>query len=204
MTSRRRTLASAVGAVLAAAVLLLAPLPAASAHDALAAAIPAADETITTALTQVQLTFNEAPLAGFDSGIAIAVLDPGSIVPGGTTAAALAAVSGRRAAVTGFQRDALLDRRIRRLAGEEPPVVSHVTGRSLAAALAGLALVWTSGLAVAHPLPDAMAHHVVGGAAEPHCEHAHQSALSHLFCTAGHDRQPGQPCPHEASRRLPG
>jgi methionine-rich copper-binding protein CopC len=76
MTSRRRTLASAVGAVLAAAVLLLAPLPAASAHDALATATPAADETITTALTQVQLTFNEAPLAGFDSGIAIAVLDP--------------------------------------------------------------------------------------------------------------------------------
>lgn len=76
MTSRRRTLASTVGAVLAAAVLLLAPLPAASAHDALAAATPAADETITTALTQVQLTFNEAPLAGFDSGIAIAVLDP--------------------------------------------------------------------------------------------------------------------------------
>lgn len=76
MTSRRRTLASTVGAVLAAAVLLLAPLPAASAHDALAAATPAADETITNALTQVQLTFNEAPLAGFDSGIAIAVLDP--------------------------------------------------------------------------------------------------------------------------------
>lgn len=152
-----------------------------------------------------EIAADDAAVRGQPLVLASAILSLASWrVPGGTTAAALAAISGRRAAVAGFQRDALLDRRIRRLAGEEPPVVSHVTGRSLAAALAGLALVWTSGLAVAHPLPDATAHHVVGGSAEPHCEHAHESALSHLFCTAGHDRQPGQPCPHEASRRLPG
>ncbi|HYW31607.1 MAG TPA: M56 family metallopeptidase [Gemmatimonas sp.] len=152
-----------------------------------------------------EIAADDAAVHGRPLVLASAILSlAGWRVLGATTAAALAAVSGPRAAVAGFQRDALLDRRIRRLAGEAPAVVSHVTGRSLAAALAGLALVWTSGLAVAHPLPNPTAHHVVHSAVEPHCEHAHQSALSHLFCAAGHDRQPGQPCPHEASRRLPG
>lgn len=124
--------------------------------------------------------------------------------PGGTTRSALATLLSDRSAVAGFQRDALLDRRIRRLVGEEPPVVSHVTGRSLAAALAGLALVWTSGIAVTHPLPGAATHHATGLASESHCEHTHQSAISHLFCAAGHDREPGQPCPHERARPVGG
>ncbi|CAD6005667.1 copper resistance CopC family protein [Agreia sp. COWG] len=66
--------------------------PTATAHDALASSTPAADETVATAIDQVQLNFNEAPLAGFDAGIAIAVLDPagtdistGNVVVDGAT-----------------------------------------------------------------------------------------------------------------------
>lgn len=151
-----------------------------------------------------EIAADDAAVRGQPLVLASAILSlAGWRVPGGTTAAALAAISGRRAVVAGFQRDALLERRIRRLAGEEPPVVSHVTGGSLAAALAGLALVWMSGLAVAHPLPGTAAHHATGAVAEPHCVHAHRSALSHLFCTAGHDRQPGQACPHQRVGVLP-
>ena len=98
----------------------------------------------------------------------------------------------------GFQRDALLDRRIHRLVGEAAPVVTHVTRRSLAAAFAGLLLVWSSGLAVAHPLPARTEH---GAAHGGHCTQHHGWALEHLFCFAGHARTPGALCPHEM---LPG
>ncbi len=46
----------------------------------------------------------------------------------------------------------LLERRVRRLTGEELPSGTHVTRRSLAGAAAMLALVWTSGAIMAHPL----------------------------------------------------
>ena len=61
---------------------------------------------------------------------------------------ALASWGGRGAAAfaVGFQRADLVDRRIRRLAGEDAPVGTHLTGRSLAGAAAALATVWISGL----------------------------------------------------------
>lgn len=96
--------------------------------------------------------------------------------------------------VIGFQRDALLDRRIHRLVGEEAPVVTHVTRRTLAGAIAGLLLVWTSGLAVAHPLPTRSDHDAVHGG---HCTQHQGWAVEHLFCFAGHARTPGTPCPHQ-------
>jgi hypothetical protein len=75
-------------------------------------------------------------------------------------------------------RDALLDRRVRRLAGEAVPVATHVTRRSLVWASAALAAVWASGIIMAHPLPAA----VPGHPDAEHCEHHRRSALSHLFC----------------------
>lgn len=96
--------------------------------------------------------------------------------------------------VIGFQRDALLDRRIHRLVGEETPVVTHVTRRSLAAAFAGLVLVWSSGLAVAHPLPANSEHGAPHGG---HCTQHRSWAVEHLFCLAGHARTSGALCPHE-------
>ena len=92
--------------------------------------------------------------------------------------------------VTGFRGDPLLDRRIRRLAGEDAVVSSHLTRRSIATAALGLVLVWMSGLAVLHPL----ASEAVG--VERHCEHHHEWALRHLFCALEAPGGDGTPCPH--------
>lgn len=90
-------------------------------------------------------------------------------------------------------RDALLDRRIRLLAGETAAVSSHLTKRSLLGAASILTAVWVSGVAVAHPMP-------VGVAAETaHCTHAHARPFAHLFCRLDGpptDRGVAAPCPH--------
>ena len=92
-------------------------------------------------------------------------------------------------------RDALLDRRVRRLAGEAVPVATHVTRRSLVWATAALAAVWTSGIIMAHPLPAA----VPGHPDADHCEHHRRSAFTHLFClgvTSPPRHVHGGHCPH--------
>lgn len=89
------------------------------------------------------------------------------------------------------QRRNLLDRRIRRLAGEDPPVGSHVTRRSIVGALLALGLVWSSGAIMAHPLPEIDAeHHLL------HCEHPGRLPFSHLFCFPQALRVDGDRCPH--------
>lgn len=94
----------------------------------------------------------------------------------------------RLSAGVGFLRAELLERRVRRLAGEETPVRSHVTRRSLAGAAAALALVWISSALMIHPLP---AH--AEGAHDRHCEHPLEAAWVHLFCA----RHAGtSECPH--------
>ena len=96
-------------------------------------------------------------------------------------------------------RDALLERRIRRLAGEPASAGTHVTRRSLGAAGVTLIAVWTSGLTMAHPLPaeasSVVASHAHGHATS-HCRHHGASALSHLFCLGLHSHHGGEPCPH--------
>lgn len=89
------------------------------------------------------------------------------------------------------QRVNLLDRRIRRLAGEEPPLQSHVTRKSLLGALLALALVWSSGAIMAHPLPtEEDSHHL------RHCEHPGDWAVSHLVCYPDTLWMRGDACPH--------
>jgi Zn-dependent protease with chaperone function len=79
----------------------------------------------------------------------------------------------------GFHDRDLLERRVRRLAGEDTPIYSHVTRRSVGAALAALLLVWASGVIVAHPLPDAVRdHHAALCARHP------SPGIAHLFCVA--------------------
>jgi Zn-dependent protease with chaperone function len=96
-----------------------------------------------------------------------------------------------------FQRVDLLDRRIRRLAGEDADVGTHITRRSLVAAGAVLVAVWISGLMMAHPLPAATA----SGAdavfrVAMHCRHTGETMVSHLFCLGWHPRPHDAPCPH--------
>lgn len=93
--------------------------------------------------------------------------------------------------LVGFaQRADLLDRRVRRLAGEEPPPSSHVTRRSVGGALLALLLVWISGAIMAHPLPTGADHHLL------HCEHPGKSAVTHLICFPQALRAEGDLCPH--------
>ena len=110
--------------------------------------------------------------------------------------------------VVGFQRADLLDRRVRRLMGEDTAVGTHLTRRSVAGAAGILALVWLSGLMMAHPLPPGVEDlPVIGegaraasatpadGRAPTHCAH-HAHAITHLFCLGAHLREAGIHCPH--------
>jgi Zn-dependent protease with chaperone function len=94
----------------------------------------------------------------------------------------------------GFNQPDLLDRRIRRLVGQEPPVVSHVTRRSLVGAAVALGLVWTSGMLVTHPLPTTspVAH-------ERHCDHRDEWPLAHLFCLGKPLARAPAHCPHQSA-----
>ncbi len=98
-----------------------------------------------------------------------------------------------------LQRVDLLERRVRRLAGEPTTVGTHVTRRSLGGAAATLLAIWVSGVMMAHPLP-AEAAGVSSNAkhahAASHCKHEGSFALSHLFCLGLHTHPSGTPCPH--------
>lgn len=96
-----------------------------------------------------------------------------------------------------FQRVDLLERRVRRLAGEDAQVGTHVTRRSLGAAGAVLVAVFVSGMMMAHPLPaDAVGAGGSHSHTASHCRHPGQAALGHLFCLGWHTRPAGAPCPH--------
>ena len=96
-----------------------------------------------------------------------------------------------------FKRVDLLERRVRRLAGEEADVGTHITRRSLGAAGAVLVAVWVSGVMMAHPLPSATVSEAGTHAhTAPHCRHRGESAWSHLFCLGWGARPAGAPCPH--------
>ena len=99
----------------------------------------------------------------------------------------------------GFQRTDLLARRIRRLAGEDAFVGTHVSGRSIGAAAAALVAVWISGVIVLHPLP------IPGDPAGPpsHCTHPGAWAVSHLFCRGLRIGHLAAPCPHAVPAASP-
>ncbi len=116
----------------------------------------------------------------------------------------------------GFHKVDLLERRVRRLIGEDTPVGTHVTGWSLASAIVTLMLACVSGLIMAHPLnaatlPEASADERASvsvlqarerGASEPalptreHCKHRQGNALSHIFCLGVTHHVDGSHCPH--------
>lgn len=105
-----------------------------------------------------------------------------------------ASETGRRTGAVGFNRSELIDRRIRRLAGEETAVRSHVTRRSLLGAMAALMVVWTSSVLLTHPLPaQASDEHA------RHCEHQDEAAWAHLFCLGAPFGTTPADCPHRHS-----
>jgi hypothetical protein len=86
-----------------------------------------------------------------------------------------------------FQKVDLLERRIRRLVGESTAVGTHITRRSLTGAAAVLAVVFVSGVMMAHPMP------LHEGA---HCRHPGQFSITHLFCLGSFAPSRDLPCPH--------
>ena len=90
-----------------------------------------------------------------------------------------------------FTNRDLLDRRIRRLAGESTPLPSRVTGRSLVLATVALAFVLMSGMAAAQ---GPSAHE--GEPAGNHCDHSHGGIWSHLWCSADDCHGPSAHCDH--------
>lgn len=92
----------------------------------------------------------------------------------------------------GIMGQDLLERRVRRLAGEHPRVHSHVSARSLLVAAVVLSTAWASVLLVPSPASSAVVN-----AATPehgHCQHHRELALRHLLCKG---RAAGA-CPHAA------
>jgi beta-lactamase regulating signal transducer with metallopeptidase domain len=92
--------------------------------------------------------------------------------------------AGSGAVAVGFTGGDLLERRVLRLTGERIAPKTRVTKLSLLGAGLALVLAWSSGMAVAHPMP--MGH-------ELHCEQRDRAAIFHLFCHAGTNE-----CPHDA------
>lgn len=143
---------------------------------------------------------DEAEVAADDAAVTRSGVDPL------TLASALLAIAKRfdgraivPATAPGFHREEILGRRVRRLAGEESAIGTHLTRRSALLAVVALTAIWVSGLIVAHPLP---ATKLAGTERHDgqHCLHHSASPLSHLFCrgtaqpTAAHSGE----CPHLA------
>lgn len=90
----------------------------------------------------------------------------------------------------GFDDRDLLERRVRRLAGEDVTPRSRVTRRSILGAALLLVLAWTSSAAMAHPLPSDVHDHPA------HCEEHGGAAVFHLFCLGFSSPWSHGDCPH--------
>ena len=136
---------------------------------------------------------DEAEIVADDAAVARPGVRPLALASAILALASYRGVDQRTAVVVGFHRDELIERRIRRLAGEQPGIGTRVTRRSLFGAGSLLVAVWTSGLIMAHPLPAQASVGAPGHAGHAaHCQHHGYWAFTHLFCggvSAG-------PCPH--------
>jgi Zn-dependent protease with chaperone function len=90
----------------------------------------------------------------------------------------------------GFNQRDLLERRVRRLAGEVVAPRSRVTQRSVVGAGLALSLALISGGVMAHPLAGQTPEHA------QHCEQHGAAALFHLFCRGLSEPLGKDQCPH--------
>ncbi|HEY0931201.1 MAG TPA: M56 family metallopeptidase [Gemmatimonas sp.] len=99
--------------------------------------------------------------------------------------------------VVGFVRGGILDRRVRRLAGEGFAPRSRLTTRAMLGALAALCITVASGIVDIHGMP---LHPTVGQPAAGHCAHEGLTSYRHLFCRWGIAGtwlpRGGADCPH--------
>ena len=131
--------------------------------------------------------------------------DPLAVASAIVTVAAWGRSARVPAAALGFTGDALLERRVRRLAGEETAARTHVTIRSIVGAAAMLMLVWVSGAIMAHPLPaldeshgrPATANHSALDADAENCRRHRGFPIVHLVCKKVVLADGRAHCPHE-------
>lgn len=90
----------------------------------------------------------------------------------------------------GLCDDTLLERRVRRLLGEDVQFTSHVTRRSFGVATLMLGVVWATGVLMTHPLEASSPSAI---STDLHCDHHAESPLAHLFCRRG---ARSSDCPH--------
>jgi len=102
----------------------------------------------------------------------------------------------RIAGTVGFTRPDILDRRIRRLAGEAPRAGTHVTRRSLLNAATVLVIVWISGAVMAHPLGNEGAASLHPHAQMANCTHHRGPVILHLICRGVALGSLDYRCPH--------
>ena len=88
-----------------------------------------------------------------------------------------------------FHNPDILDRRIRRLAGESTALPTHLSRRSVIFAALSVALVIFSGLAAAQPSSASMSE-------DDHCRHHHGSLWSHLWCSPAECHGASAHCHH--------
>ena len=91
--------------------------------------------------------------------------------------------------VVRFHNPDILDRRIRRLAGESTALPTHLSRRSVIFAALSVALVIFSGLAAAQPSSAGMSE-------DDHCRHHHGSLWSHLWCSPAECHGASAHCHH--------
>ncbi|CAN5753052.1 hypothetical protein BH23GEM6_BH23GEM6_13170 [soil metagenome] len=90
----------------------------------------------------------------------------------------------------GFDDRDLLQRRVRRLAGEEVVPRSRLTRRGIVGAALAVSLAWSTGAVMAHPSGGYSPAH------QEHCEHQGASAFFHLFCGASPVEAHRESCSH--------
>ena len=143
---------------------------------------------------------DEAEIAADDHAVRHARVSPLSLASALVCSARAGDQWLRSVEASGFHRDALLDRRVRRLAGEDARASTHLTRASVAVGLLALGSLWFSGVLSLHPETSSHDHPASAG----HCAHDHGSALAHLFCvySASETTVTAQsPCPHAADQR---
>lgn len=112
--------------------------------------------------------------------------------------ARLAQLPDRLAGAVGFTRHDLLERRVRRLAGENAPVGTHVTRRSIVFAAAVLLLVWVSGTMMAHPMAAASVRPGTMPMTPASCTRHPGPPILHVFCPGITVHGSHYHCPHAA------
>jgi Zn-dependent protease with chaperone function len=92
----------------------------------------------------------------------------------------------------GFGDRDMLDRRIRRLAGQSVGPQTRLTRRAVATTFLALMLAWSAGVVAAHPAGAEGDEH------SQHCQHEGFAALMHLYCPGYGAHASRDACPHRS------